>query len=532
MGAKPSRFESRPPDPKQTFASVTKGRMSDDLRIYAELVTRQKKERNMIEIKFVKQRKEGDLSRGSRNIELDVISEYIFVELGVKPDEILEVDLNTGRFDTKQILLKPGVDSDKFANDFPDTFGEYTVTVNKMSQTETKVSFRNVPSYIPDLEILNLCSVYGTVEGGVQREKLTMTTSTGKITLPSSNRFVMMKINPGKYFNNYYWLDGPLPGDQGRRVTVLHSNQPQQCSLCLCNIESGCLGMGNGRKCEEMGGVRTKMSDYMSEFKAVTGYTSVKEEYVKVMKRMYNKFEGDIGATMPEDMDQYVADLDDVSDDDTMMKPDGSIGITVNVGPIKKRDNKIAELAEIVEKYEKEVPALKKEQYKSDTCIKKTKEVLEKKMKAIVEEGNVNVENVELTANVYSSLFNEDDFERDEAGVLTISKENFLKEIVHDGLDDKQQSRYEHVLARVMHYLSVHVSKSFRRMSISVKRNKPEESGTPEETQKHPCLDEEEDPLSVPDLPTKKKKKKGGGKSGNSILPPGILSENVVFKFK
>ena len=63
--------------------------------------------------------------------------------------------------------------------------------------------------------------------------------------LSSSNCFVMMKLKPGYYFNNYYWLEGQLTGDQERRIPLLHSGKPHQCSLCLESVETGCLGFGN-----------------------------------------------------------------------------------------------------------------------------------------------------------------------------------------------------------------------------------------------------------------------------------------------
>ena len=74
-------------------------------------------------------------------------------------------------------------------------------------------------------------------------------------------------------------MEGPLAWDVGRHVTVLHHGQPQQCSFCLQNAESGCRGLCNGKHCEVMGGVRTKMSDYMRDFKSEIGYMSLKEEY-------------------------------------------------------------------------------------------------------------------------------------------------------------------------------------------------------------------------------------------------------------
>ena len=48
-----------------------------------------------------------------------------------------------------------------------------------------------------------------------------------------SNRTVEVLLNEGAVFENFYWLEGPLPGDQERRITVTHQGQPQQCSNCF-----------------------------------------------------------------------------------------------------------------------------------------------------------------------------------------------------------------------------------------------------------------------------------------------------------
>ena len=142
--------------------------------------------------------------------------------------------------------------------------------------------FRNVLSEIPDEEILNLCAVYGKVECEVYRKKVTLHNSKlGKIKMNSATRYVSMKIDPGKKFYNYYWMEGPLPGDQGQRITVLYYNQSQQCSHCLRMADSGCQGLGHGKKCKENSSIRAKMSEYMAYIKDTTDYVSLKEQYAE-----------------------------------------------------------------------------------------------------------------------------------------------------------------------------------------------------------------------------------------------------------
>ena len=76
-------------------------------------------------------------------------------------------------------------------------------------------------------------------------------------------------------------MEGPLPGDQGQRITVLHYNQSQQFSHCFWRADSGCQGLGHGKKCKENSSIRAKMSEYMAYIKDTTDYVSLKEQYAE-----------------------------------------------------------------------------------------------------------------------------------------------------------------------------------------------------------------------------------------------------------
>ena len=81
---------------------------------------------------------------------------------------------------------------------------------------KTKISFRNVPFNIPDEEIIELCKCYGSpINNKVHYEKLTNHRNRGMV---GSTRFVEMELETGVSMNNFYWLEGPLPGDSGSRV--------------------------------------------------------------------------------------------------------------------------------------------------------------------------------------------------------------------------------------------------------------------------------------------------------------------------
>jgi hypothetical protein len=158
-------------------------------------------------------------------------------------------------------------------------FKGHEVYTERQMNNMTRVSFRNVPFNVPDEEIIQLCKCYGTpLNNKVHYEKLFNSRNRGMI---GSTRYVEMEMEPGTIMNNFYWLEGPLPGDTGSKVTVLHSGQEQQCSNCLRTGRSGCRALGNGKACVQLKTPRTKMTDYMADIKRRTGYESLKSQYLQ-----------------------------------------------------------------------------------------------------------------------------------------------------------------------------------------------------------------------------------------------------------
>ena len=76
-------------------------------------------------------------------------------------------------------------------------------------------------------------------------------------------------------------MEGPLAGDKGKRVVVLHSNQPAECSNCLRRIDKGCPALAVGKACEKAGTPRAKVSTYMDNLRKKTGYTSLKIKHAE-----------------------------------------------------------------------------------------------------------------------------------------------------------------------------------------------------------------------------------------------------------
>ena len=156
-------------------------------------------------------------------------------------------------------------------------FMEHEIITRRQRSNVTKVTFKNLPLNIPDEEILHLCETHGMlVDFTVHYERLTNDKNRGMM---GGTRFVEMELFKGASFNNFYWLEGPLPKDTGCRVTVQHAGQIQQCSICLKIATQGCPGKGNGRACTALKVPRSTMKNYMQFLKYKHGYRSLKAKY-------------------------------------------------------------------------------------------------------------------------------------------------------------------------------------------------------------------------------------------------------------
>merc|ERR1711867_97031 len=116
---------------------------------------------NMIELTFTKQ-----FSSDTATPEfpsLEVVATYLFEILKVNQHDTIEIDHFSSR-NKKRILLRDGVDIDKHRIYMPDTYKGYIINVDKTAQSKTRILFKNVPIDCPEVELVNLCNTYGTIE--------------------------------------------------------------------------------------------------------------------------------------------------------------------------------------------------------------------------------------------------------------------------------------------------------------------------------------------------------------------------------
>ena len=114
-----------------------------------------KRKRNILEIHIKKQiQLQNNEQTKPRNLTFDELSIFIFDILHIQPKDIVTIDYITGRYDHREIKLKPGVEATPFLE--TKNYLNPDIKVTKQSQSITKVIFRNVPLNVPDEEIMNV----------------------------------------------------------------------------------------------------------------------------------------------------------------------------------------------------------------------------------------------------------------------------------------------------------------------------------------------------------------------------------------
>ena len=412
-------------------------------RTFAQIIEEEKLNRNIIEIHITKQTsKEEEEKNSSRGITFDDLGELIFDVVKIDPNDCLAFDYNTGRYDTRHIQLKAGVQTEKFVTTTPIIFKGHAVNIKKLLNNITRVTFKNVPLNVPNEEIIHLCKSYGKpLDNKVYFETLTNSRNKG---MRGSTRFVDMELNKGANMMNYYWMEGPLSGDQGRRVLVLHNGQVSQCSHCLRKaVQGGCPAGGNGKACFLMETPRAKMLNYMQSLKSQVGYVSLKSKYVEQQARSFPSlpgFDSDIISNMEENND-----LEDLVPINPIEEKDKKIAaLEKTVDRMKNKDEEINQLKELLCKTTAELKTAKNSH---NTTLKKldfTQKATEKRLvDSISDPAGFHADPVLI--GVYSATLDEGEFDFEETSESEDSrsrKDKFLKEM-EDKVDLKNPEHKE-----------------------------------------------------------------------------------------
>ena len=130
------------------------------MRSFEEIIADAKANRNILVINLKKNFNAEDQTSRPANLTYDQLGELLFDVLKIKSDECIRFNFSTARYDTREVVFKPNVDLSPYIQVLDNFYG-HTVTTKKQSSNVVRVSFRNVPSNVPDEEIIHLCSHYG-----------------------------------------------------------------------------------------------------------------------------------------------------------------------------------------------------------------------------------------------------------------------------------------------------------------------------------------------------------------------------------
>ena len=476
--ASPTTSDStKGPGLKMSMADAVKTSLGGpkNMRSFNQILEEEKKNRNILELKINKIKTDEALPPTSNpNMSAEDIGELLFDILKLDPSHCLAYDYNTGRNDTKQVKLKPGIPVNEILAKSPLNFKGFSVVVSQQRLNITRVTFKNVPLNVPDEEIIHLCLSYGRpVDNKVQYEVLRNSRNKGHT---GSTRFVDMELSEGSSFNNYYWMEGPLSGDQGRRVLVLHSGQAQQCSHCL-KIGPNCPAAGNGKLCkDEINTPRAKMSVYMNSLKISRGYSSLKSQYLESQSKNFPLLGG---GTAPSD-----ANMDYMDTVHTDLLPSN---------PIVERDSKIKVLQDSLTKATESVQtkdvliaSLEQKQNEETGRLKDLLSTAQKKIDSIYQGSAnkllkdvtdnslpINTEDFDITCNLLAvSFFNTNLLEEDIEKMNSESAPLELKDDVFKPFRDKvdlsdsgQAERFGRMRNKVIENLKSSVRSRTRRLS-------------------------------------------------------------------
>lgn len=382
------------------------------LRSFAEIIASEKTDRNILEIKLKKIAVDDENGVKMKPLSFDNLGELVFDVLNIDHTQCIGFNYSSGRYDTREIKFKSGVDISPYIKE-PFEFMGHEVYTQKQMNNMTKVTFKNVPFNVPDEEIIQLCKAYGNpVNNKVNYEKMFNSRNKGMM---GATRWVEMDLKHGVVMKNFYWLEGPLPGDKGSRITVLHNGQDQQCSHCLRTGSEGCPAKGNGKACDQLNTPRSKMSEYMMELKRKVGYESLKSQYLR----------------------QYPSlNSDPICDMDELPKDEEDAESLYPTNPVEARDAKICELEEKVAKMSESTETNEKLKANLQNAVKTTtiarnklkfiKKVTEERLKECLHTPNFE-ENSKVLVSLLSAVTDDESFDIDPASETLKLKSDFLK---------------------------------------------------------------------------------------------------------
>ena len=103
-------------DPAQAGLGVSAGTTAQQ-RPFAQIIAEASANRNIIQL-HLKRQQPTETNTTTKNLTLEDLGEFLFDILKINPEDCLGLDLTTGRYDTREVEMKPEVNVTPFLTSY------------------------------------------------------------------------------------------------------------------------------------------------------------------------------------------------------------------------------------------------------------------------------------------------------------------------------------------------------------------------------------------------------------------------------
>ena len=280
-----------------------------------------------------------------------------------------------------------------------------TVGNNAISSNHTKVTFLNVPKYVPDEELVHFCSTFGDVTNPtVYYGKY----QGGKFNgLRNGTRWIEAEIYPSRREINFIWLEGPCASHLSSRITVTYgAGRERQCGHCLKTSKDGCLGSGKAKICREKKGERASADVYMKNLEELYGYKTLKSTYK-----------------------ESLSDENGSKNEEEEISDDHSTSNVKNTSENKSETPEVTKMKRDIITLKAEMKARKDKIEQNDEKIDGIRKNIMKHLQESLSDPLFETNSMSLLVTQLSLTLTDDEYEVGECGVARLKSETVFKEL-------------------------------------------------------------------------------------------------------
>ena len=242
-----------------------------------------------------------------KSLTFDDFADFLFDHLKINPDDCSSYSFSQFSNNSKELKFKPLVDISPYIGSF--SFRGHSFLTRRQGNRTVRLTFREVPHFVCDEELLNIVQCYGAPTDSVMHYDQSPNPKCNGLVNVSTRH---MEITLGdKQIPNYFWVEGVHPGDKSVRITVTHPGQEPQCYNCLC-AGSACPGAGKGKACKSTNTPKARLDEYMQRLRIQHGYVSLKAKHAANFPALGGKKPPTISVEMvsvEEEKDKIISEL-------------------------------------------------------------------------------------------------------------------------------------------------------------------------------------------------------------------------------